>query len=234
MSRLICLDTETTGLEVTSGHRIIEIGAVELVDREITGQQFHQYINPMRLVDKGAFDVHGLSNDFLQDKPLFKDVCQSFLNFIDGAELVIHNAPFDLGFLNKECELLGLGFKRIEAHCSITDTLKIAKEKHRGQKNNLDALCRRYGIDNSNRTLHGALLDSEILAEVYLAMTGGQISLFSAASESNGPVKNTVELMKEHQHAGSLASLQDKLKVLYASDSELLEHGKFMDKLSDH
>jgi DNA polymerase-3 subunit epsilon len=229
MSRIICLDTETTGLEVSQGHRIIEIGAVELIEREITGRQFHKYINPMRLVDKGAFDVHGISNDFLHDKPLFKDVCDDFLNFIDGAELVIHNAPFDLGFLNHECERLNYGPQRIESRCTITDTLKLAKAKHRGQKNNLDALCKRYGIDNSNRTLHGALLDSEILADVYLAMTGGQINLFTQSGESS-TTSNLNEAAKTVQGGTQIVD-HGEYKVIYANAEELAAHEKFMTQI---
>ena len=175
--RQIVLDTETTGLDPAQGHRIIEIGCVEMVDRRLTGRSFHQYLQPDREIDKAAQEVHGISNEFLADKPRFGDLVQDFLDFIGGAELVIHNAPFDVGFLNHELGRLEPERPLIEACCSVIDTLVMAKRIHPGQRNSLDALCKRYAIDNSRRELHGALLDSEILAEVYLAMTGGQANL---------------------------------------------------------
>jgi DNA polymerase-3 subunit epsilon len=174
--RQIVLDTETTGLEPQNGHRIIEIGAVELIDRRLTGQHFHQYVNPERDIEDGALEVHGITLEFLQDKPLFVDVAQEFLDFIEGAELLIHNAPFDLGFLDMELGLIGSPV-RIEEHARVLDTLDLARDLHPGQRNSLDALCKRYEVDNSSRKLHGALLDVEILADVYLAMTGGQSDL---------------------------------------------------------
>jgi DNA polymerase-3 subunit epsilon len=176
-SRQVVLDTETTGLEVSQGHRIIEIGCVELVDRRVTGSQWHYYINPDREVDSGAFDVHGISSEFLQDKPRFAELAEEFHNYVAGAELVIHNAPFDIGFLNQELSMLETPLAPLQESCGVLDTLVLARQKHPGQKNNLDALCRRYDIDNSNRSLHGALLDARILADVYLSMTGGQTSL---------------------------------------------------------
>ncbi|MFT5658651.1 MAG: DNA polymerase-3 subunit epsilon [Gammaproteobacteria bacterium] len=175
--RQVVLDTETTGLETSQGHRIIEIGCVELIDRRITDRHWHFYINPEREIDAGAFGVHGISNDFLHDKPLFADVAQDFIEYIKGAELVIHNAKFDVGFLDYEFAKLDGESTRINAICSVLDTLVMARQKHPGQKNNLDALCRRYFIDNGKRSLHGALLDARILADVYLAMTGGQTAL---------------------------------------------------------
>ncbi len=175
--RQIVLDTETTGLETSKGHRIIEIGCVELIDRRITDNHWHYFINPDREIDDGAYEVHGISIDFLQDKPLFEEIAQEFIAYIDGAELVIHNAPFDVGFLDYELGKLDAEPTTIEEHCRILDTLIMARQKHPGQKNNLDALCRRYEIDNSQRSLHGALLDAQILSEVYLAMTGGQTAL---------------------------------------------------------
>lgn len=175
--RQIVLDTETTGLETSEGHRIIEIGCVELVDRRLTGNNYHQYLQPDREIAQGAFEVHGIDNEFLADKPRFADIVADLLDFLRGAELIIHNAPFDVGFLDFELGLLGAQWGAIAQHCSILDTLQLARQMHPGQKNSLDALCRRYGIDNSQRTLHGALLDAEILADVYLAMTGGQVSL---------------------------------------------------------
>ena len=175
--RQIVLDTETTGLEPEAGHRVIEIGGVELIDRKPTGRHFHRYVNPQREVDEGALSVHGITNDFLADKPLFADIADELLMFIDGAELVIHNAPFDVMFLDYELGRLPQRRRRIEDRCTVVDTLALARHKHPGQKNSLDALCRRYDVDNSQRELHGALLDAEILADVYLMMTGGQTVL---------------------------------------------------------
>jgi DNA polymerase-3 subunit epsilon len=190
--RQVVLDTETTGLETSQGHRIIEIGCVELIDRRITDNHWHFYVNPEREIDAGAFAVHGISNDFLQDKPRFADVAQDFLEYIKGAELVIHNAAFDVGFLDHELTKLNEESSRINSICSVLDTLVMARQKHPGQKNNLDALCRRYFIDNSQRSLHGALLDARILADVYLAMTGGQTALSldddSGQGEDSGDV----------------------------------------------
>ena len=176
--RQIVLDTETTGLEVSQGHRIIEIGCVELVNRKLTGNHYHQYINPQREIDQGAIEVHGITNDFLADKPAFAGNRGEFLEFVRGAELVIHNAPFDLGFLNSELQRLPASVADVlKDLCTVTDTLVMARAKHPGQRNSLDALCQRYQVDNSQRDLHGALLDAEILADVYLAMTGGQTAL---------------------------------------------------------
>ncbi len=175
--RQIVLDTETTGLEPTQGHRIIEIGCVELVNRRKTQNHFHVYLNPDREIEDGAFDVHGISNEFLADKPHFADVAQELIDFIRDSELVIHNAPFDVGFLDAELKKLGKNWGKVNDYCQVVDTLLIAREKHPGQKNNLDALCKRYEIDNSKRDLHGALLDAQILLDVYLAMTGGQETL---------------------------------------------------------
>lgn len=173
MSRLVVLDTETTGLEVTEGHRIIEIGAVELVERRVTGENYHQYIQPERMIDAGAFDVHGISDESLVDKPLFSDILTKFVHFIDGSELIIHNAPFDVAFLNSELKRAGHP-KKVEDYCKVTDSLALARKKYPGQRNSLDALCSRLEINNSHRKLHGALLDSEILADVYLSMTVSQ------------------------------------------------------------
>jgi DNA polymerase-3 subunit epsilon len=175
--RQVVLDTETTGLETSQGHRIIEIGCVELIDRRITDHHWHFYVNPDREIDAGAFGVHGISSDFLQDKPRFADIAQDFLEYIKGAELIIHNAAFDVGFLDNELAKLDGENTSINSICSVRDTLALARQMHPGQKNNLDALCRRYFIDNSQRSLHGALLDARILADVYLAMTGGQTAL---------------------------------------------------------
>lgn len=175
--RQIALDTETTGLSPSQGHRIIEIGCVEILNRRITNQRFHQYLQPNRQIDSAAMKVHGITNEFLQDKPHFADVVDEFMDFIKGAELIIHNAQFDVGFINHELNLLKKGWQPLAHYCEIIDTLALARARHPGQKNNLDALCKRYYVDNSNRQLHGALLDAEILADLYLTMTGGQVSL---------------------------------------------------------
>src|SRR5210317_1243218 len=188
--RQIILDTETTGLETSEGHRIIEIGCVELVDRRPSQNHFHQYINPERDIEDGALEVHGISREFLLDKPVFADVVEDLLKFVEGSELIIHNAPFDVGFLDYELSLLGRA-DRVTDHASVLDTLELARDLHPGQRNSLDALCKRYDVDNSSRTLHGALLDAEILADVYLAMTGGQsdlgLSFQSAESDEHHP-----------------------------------------------
>lgn len=175
--RQVVLDTETTGLESAEGHRIIEIGCVELVDRRLTEHTFQRYLNPEREVDQGAMDVHGLSNEFLADKPRFAEIVDEFLEFVGGSELIIHNASFDIGFINSELKRLDPTAEDISERCTVLDTLELARRMHPGQKNSLDALCKRYNIDNSNRQLHGALLDAQILADVYLAMTGGQAAL---------------------------------------------------------
>ena len=172
--RQIVLDTETTGLSPVDGHRIIEIGCVEVIDRKLTNSHYHQYICPRREIDSGAVEVHGITTEFLSDKPYFEDIRDDFISYIDGAELIIHNAPFDIGFINHELGLTQAGYC-VEDKCSIMDTLLMARKMHPGQKNSLDALCRRYEVNNSHRELHGALLDAEILADVYLLMTGGQV-----------------------------------------------------------
>ncbi|MFC6672415.1 DNA polymerase III subunit epsilon [Marinobacterium aestuariivivens] len=174
--RQIVLDTETTGLEPAEGHNIIEIGCVEMIGRKLTGRTYHRYIKPDRQIDQEAIEVHGITNEFLEDKPRFVEVMHEFIEFIRGAELIIHNAAFDVGFIDTEFERNGSP-ERVKSLCRVTDSLMVARRKHPGQKNNLDALCKRYGIDNSHRELHGALLDSEILADVYLALTGGQLKL---------------------------------------------------------
>ncbi|MCZ6894437.1 MAG: DNA polymerase III subunit epsilon [Gammaproteobacteria bacterium] len=175
--RQIVLDTETTGLEPSQGHRIIEIGCVEIVDRRISNTRFQRYLNPGREIDAGAVEVHGITLEDLRDKPVFAEIATDFIEFVRGAELVIHNAPFDVGFINAEFDVLGAAWGLIEDYCTVFDTLKLARETHPGQRNSLDALCRRYEIDNTHREIHGALLDAELLAEVYLAMTGGQGAL---------------------------------------------------------
>jgi DNA polymerase-3 subunit epsilon len=214
--RQIVLDTETTGLDPKEGHRIIEIGCVELVDRRLTGNDYHQYLQPDRVIDEGALKVHGISNEFLADKPRMTDIAKDFIDYVNGAELVIHNAPFDVGFLNHELRLLGREWKTIESHCQVLDSLEMARRMRPGQRNSLDALCRSYEIDNSHRELHGALLDARILAEVYLAMTGGQtnLSLGSDESDTQGPVMYT------NQKIDKAAPL----KVIQADKKESTEH----------
>src|SRR5688572_8449746 len=175
--RQIVLDTETTGLDIALGHKIIEVGCIELINRKPTGRNLHLYINPEREVEAGAIEVHGITNEYLADKPVFSVVAEAFIEFVQGAELIIHNAPFDIGFLNNELASLQRGFKAMTDYCQVLDTLALARKKHPGQKNSLDALCKRYQVDNSQRELHGALKDAEILADVYLLMTGGQSSL---------------------------------------------------------
>jgi DNA polymerase-3 subunit epsilon len=179
MSRKIFLDTETTGLDPSKGHRLIEIGAMEMINRRLTGKNFHVYLNPERAVDPGALAIHGLNDAFLAEKPKFQTVITDLLDYLQGAELIIHNAAFDLGFLEHELRLANAPVQQIRDLCEVTDTLAMARKMHPGQKNSLDALCKRYSIDNSHRTLHGALLDAQILSHVYLAMTGGQASLLS-------------------------------------------------------
>ncbi len=181
--RQIVLDTETTGLDPAQGHRIIEIGALEVIDRKLTGRSFHVYINPQRVVEQEAIEVHGITNEFLQDKPVFAQVADEFLEFIKDSELVIHNAPFDVGFMDHEFQLLRRNIGKTTDYCTILDTLVMAREMRPGQRNSLDALCRAYGVDNSNRTFHGALLDAELLADVYLMMTGGQTKLELASNK---------------------------------------------------
>ena len=183
--RQIVLDTETTGIDPNDGHRIIEIGCVELVGRKLTGRHFHRYINPEREVEAGAIEVHGITNEMLADKPLFSAVAEEFLDFVRGAELVIHNAPFDVGFLDMELARLPGRQPKLAEICGVVDTLVMARQKHPGQRNSLDALCQRYYVDNSQRDLHGALLDAEILADVYLIMTGGQTNLALAGEDGN-------------------------------------------------
>ena len=212
--RQIILDTETTGLETADGHRIIEIGCVEVKDRRPSQSHFHQYLNPERQIEDGAMEVHGISNEFLQDKPLFADVVDEFLAFVEGAELVIHNAPFDIGFLDYELSLLGRD-DRMADHCRVLDTLELARDLHPGQRNSLDALCKRYEVDNSTRKLHGALLDAEILADVYLAMTGGQSDLGLSFS---APAADDVDL----DHV--VTANKPALLVLEADDTERAAH----------
>ena len=224
--RQIVLDTETTGLETSQDHRIIEIGCVELVNRKLTGKHYHQSINPERNVDEGAMQVHGITDEFLEDKPLFANIVDEFLTFVGDSELVIHNAPFDVGFIDHELSKLKNQPKSIASLCQVVDTLALARNKHPGQRNNLDALCKRYMVDNSQRDLHGALLDAEILADVYLVMTGGQVNLNindqsssdEWAASSSGGIRR-------------LSSERSPLKVIKASDAELASHNKKLEMI---
>ena len=222
--RQIVLDTETTGLESSEGHRIIEIGCVELIDRRISGNTYHQYIQPDRQIDAGAIEVHGITNESLADKPRFADIAAEFLAFIKGAELVIHNAPFDVGFIDHEFRMLTAPPGNVAEHCKVLDTLVMARRMHPGQRNSLDALCKRYEIDNSQRELHGALLDAEILADVYLMMTGGQVSLsLDSRTDSQGN-QQRVEIQR-------VAVDREPLRVIRASEAECQAHSGRMEAI---
>lgn len=223
--RQIFLDTETTGLEIREGHRIIEIGCVEMIGRKLTNNNYHQYIQPDRESDEGALAVHGITTEFLADKPRFKDIVQEFLNYVDGAELIIHNAPFDVGFLNYELSLLQGETKKLQGNCEINDSLVLARQMHPGQRNSLDALCKRYDISNDHRTLHGALLDSEILADVYLAMTGGQRALLlgeEASDENDAGVSAMFNRVSSERHS---------LKVIKVDSDELTAHQQYLEAI---
>lgn len=216
--RQIVLDTETTGLDPKSGHRIIEIGCVEIINRRLSGNHFHRYLQPNREIDEGALQVHGITQEFLADKPEFKDIREEFIDFIRDAELIIHNAPFDVGFIDAEFRLAATDIS-VKQICTVEDTLVMARKMHPGQRNSLDALCQRYQIDNTQRTLHGALLDAEILAEVYLSMTGGQTDLLleENSNEVNDP---ETEINK--------VDWQGKLFVQKADAEELDAHEKML------
>ena len=224
--RQIVLDTETTGLETSQDHRIIEIGCVEMVNRKLTGRHYHQYINPQRKVDEGAMEVHGITDQFLEDKPLFDAIAPDFFEFVAGADLIIHNAPFDLGFINHETAKLPGNIAAIETGCKIIDTLALARQKHPGQKNNLDALCKRYGVDNSQRDLHGALLDAEILADVYLLMTGGQVNLNinDQSAADSGEINQASNIRR-------LPDSRPPLRVITANDHEIARHQAKLDSI---
>lgn len=221
--RNIILDTETTGLDPKEGHRIIEIGCLEMIDRRLTGNNLHFYINPERNIERGAAEVHGITEASLQDKPVFASIAAELLSFLNGAELIIHNAPFDISFLNYEFKLLGKTFKPITHYCTVIDTLILARRKHPGQQNSLDALCRRYHVDNSNRELHGALLDAELLAQVYLLMTGGQSQLFE--------LENHREVVNQASATIRRLPNNDLLPIIVATTEELELHHKFLQML---
>ena len=226
--RQVVLDTETTGLEYQSGHRIIEIGCVELVDRKLTGRHYHQYIQPQRDIDAGAQEVHGITAEFLADKPLFADIVNDFVEFVSGAELIIHNAPFDVGFINHELGLLGGELRQIETVCGVLDSLELARKMHPGARNTLDALCQRYDIDNSHRDLHGALLDSEILADVFIAMTTGQTNL-GLGGDQDGDAYGGESAEKMRRLV--LGDLQPK--VILADEAALELHKEWEAKSAD-
>ncbi len=221
--RQVVLDTETTGINPKDGHKVIEIGCVELLNRRLTQRSFHVYLNPDREIDAGAIEVHGITNEFLQDKPRFADVVDDFIAFIADAELIIHNAPFDVGFLNHELSLLKGETRRIETVSQVFDTLTFARKKHPGARNSLDALCKRYSIDNSHRELHGALLDAEILADVYLLMTGGQASLLDDNDSGEADsAQTTVRLSAD----------RPRLKVIACSEDDLAAHQQRLAKIA--
>ena len=226
--RQIVLDTETTGLEPSQGHRIIEIGCVELQNRRLTGNNYHQYIQPEREIDEGAEKVHGISTAFLADKPKFIDIIEGLQEYLKGAELIIHNAPFDVGFLDHEFRLAGKKkYGTIADICTVTDTLTMARKMRPGQKNNLDALCKHYEVNNAHRELHGALLDAEILSEVYLRMTGGQSALL--LDEEAGQA----EQHSNQQHSASIDSNRKPLPIIKASKEEISAHQAILDKMGD-
>ncbi|MFC0308271.1 DNA polymerase III subunit epsilon [Gallibacterium trehalosifermentans] len=231
-NRIVVLDTETTGMsggsEPQIGHRIIEIGAVELLNRRHTGRNFHVYLQPDREVDPAAIEVHGITNEFLADKPRFAEIEQEFIEFIKGAELVIHNAPFDVAFINQEFTLLKQKITTDDL-CKVTDSLKVARQMYPGKKNSLDVLCGRLGIDNSRRTLHGALLDAEILADVYLAMTGGQVSLQLEVDPTPSTVATADQLIEQEYN---VASAKRKLTVLMPTADELAAHQKYLEMIN--
>ncbi len=228
MSRQIVLDTETTGFDFNKGDRMVEIGCIELIDREITDNYFHAYINPERSMPIEAFNVHGLGDEFLKDQPVFAAVGQSFLDYIDGAELIIHNAGFDIPFLNFELQRMGL--PKVTDRSEVIDTLRMAREIYPGQRNTLDALCKRLGVDNSRRELHGALLDSELLAQVYLNMTGGQKSFFDVF-EAPAPSAESNNIDASAPKITATPSAHNR-RILYASDSELSAHNDFIKALT--
>ena len=222
--RQIVLDTETTGLEPSQGHRIIEIGCVEILNRRITENRYQQYLNPQREIDAGAMEVHGITFDDLREKPNFGEIATDFLEFVRGAELVIHNAPFDVGFMDAELERLGEAWGKTGDYCTVFDTLQLAREMHPGQRNSLDALCRRYEIDNAHRELHGALLDAELLAEVYLAMTGGQGALeFDLATDAR----------EGRQSSFERNAVSRELSVVVPTDDEIEAHRRQLERIDE-
>ncbi|MFC1630484.1 DNA polymerase III subunit epsilon [Pseudomonadota bacterium] len=221
--RQVVLDTETTGLDPNKGHRIIEIGCVELIDRKRTGNELHQYLQPDRKIDAGAIEVHGITNEFLQDKPKFEDIVDDFLAYIKDSQLIIHNAPFDVGFINNELLLTGRDLGETKQYCEVVDSLVMARRMRPGQKNSLDALCRHFNIDNSQRDFHGALLDAELLAEVYLALTGGQSALFQEGD--SGQRSRAEKIIRK------LDSKRPLLPIIQATAEESRLHEAWLDEL---
>jgi DNA polymerase III subunit epsilon len=220
--RQVILDTETTGLEPEQGHRIIEIGCVEILNRRKTGRTFHRYLRPDREVERGALEVHGITNEFLAQQPRFRDVAEELIEFITGAELIIHNAAFDVAFLDAEFTRLGPTARRVRDLCgNVIDTLPLARRMHPGQRNSLDALCKRYGVDNSRRELHGALLDAQILMDVYLAMTGGQVTLLL----TEAPLQSA----SSSEQTSFVARVRGSLRVIMASEEELSAHERVLE-----
>jgi len=222
--RHIVLDTETTGLDPKQGHKIIEIGCVEMINRRLTGNNYHQFIQPDRAIDEGAQAVHGISNEFLADKPRFADVVKDFVEYIDGAELIIHNAPFDVGFLDHEFKWAGAEYGNIASYCSVIDTLVMARKMRPGKKNNLDVLCKEYEVNNAHRELHGALLDAELLAEVYLRMTGGQSALLLDSEEASNSTGGKTFVKK-------LSADRKPIRIIHASDEDLKAHQAIVEKM---
>ncbi len=218
MERLIVLDTETTGIRPEEGHRIIEVGAVQILNREITNTEFHKYVQPNRPVGDSV-NIHGITDKFLINKPQFDKISDDLLSFIEGATLIIHNAPFDLGFLDNELKINGIN-KKIEDICQIIDTLELSKKQRPGTMHNLDALCRRFGVDTSARIRHGALLDAQILAQVYLAMTGGQSILFQESSDIESQISDPALIKKNMNN-------KDNIKVIYANKQEVDLHNNY-------
>ncbi len=227
MHRQIAIDTETTGLEVKEGHRLIEVACVELIDRRITGSTYHCYINPQRNIDAGAIAIHGLNETFLADKPLFADIAEEFIHYIQEAELIIHNAPFDLGFLQRELKLCRRK-ESLQEDWSVIDTLVMARQKYPRQKNNLDALCKRLSVDNSERHYHGALIDAQLLAQVYLAMTSGQYTLFGPESIS------TMNELTSTQVVQSTDMVEQPLALIELSEEDLQAHRHYLQQIKTH
>lgn len=233
IKRQIVLDTETTGMNKFGlhyeGHRIIEIGAVEIINRRLTGKKFHVYLNPNRSIDIEAFHIHGISNEFLKNKSSFADIVDKFLKFIKESELIMHNAPFDLGFLNHELEIFDIKAKKIQSYCIIIDSLKLARKMFPGQRNNLDALCKRYAINHDNRSLHNALIDAQLLANVFLSMTGGQIEIQFIDNVKTKFLSNRINDMKKLNEKSYLLDSEKKLKVICANENEKLSHEERLD-----
>lgn len=235
IKRQIVLDTETTGMNKFGihyeGHRVIEIGAVEIINRCLTGKKFHVYLKPDRAIDPEAFNIHGISNEFLKNKPVFSDIVNEFLVFIKESELIIHNAAFDLGFLNNELKIFGINTKKIESYCTVIDSLKLARRIFPGQRNSLDALCERCFISRNERNLHNALIDAQLLANVFLSMTGGQTKIKFIDNVDTGILSEKKNEIKELNKKSCLLNSTKKLHVIYANEEEKLAHEKCLDRI---